>query len=284
MAVVSTPSMISRSEASVCSLSSAPSATRCVRFLDESGDFAGGLIRSLGKLADFIGDDGESPMPCSPARAASIAAFKARRLVWLAISEITWMISLIFSELVRISRMAAMDWRTALPPFSASLLVPSASLSAAAALSFTMLIDSASPSTAAVISSTLALWGLRPLRQALRAFGDGARHFGELGGAVGHVADHFGEVDDRGVDGLGDADEAAMHLGRVGVGRRDVVAHRKIARRDALHRSGEFDHFVFLEGRHFVHDALRVGDFGDVGQRFERADDAAVNVADGAPE
>jgi len=30
-----------------------------------------------------------NPMPCSPARAASIAAFNASRFVWLAISEIT---------------------------------------------------------------------------------------------------------------------------------------------------------------------------------------------------
>jgi methyl-accepting chemotaxis protein len=34
-----------------------------------------------------------NPKPCSPARAASIAAFSANMLVWLAISLITWMIS-----------------------------------------------------------------------------------------------------------------------------------------------------------------------------------------------
>ena len=62
------------------------------------------------------------PMPCSPARAASMAAFRASRFVWLAISEITWMISLICCELVRISSIDSIDFCTALPPSSASWL------------------------------------------------------------------------------------------------------------------------------------------------------------------
>ena len=37
------------------------------------------------------------PLPCSPALAASMAAFKARRFVWSAMSFITPMISPIFS-------------------------------------------------------------------------------------------------------------------------------------------------------------------------------------------
>ena len=39
-------------------------------------------LRFLGQLAHLVGDDGEA-LPCSPARAASIAALRASRLVWL---------------------------------------------------------------------------------------------------------------------------------------------------------------------------------------------------------
>src|SRR5436190_2864860 len=39
-----------------------------------------------------------NPRPCSPARAASTAAFRARRLVWNAISSMTEMISAIRSD------------------------------------------------------------------------------------------------------------------------------------------------------------------------------------------
>ncbi|MNT32873.1 hypothetical protein D3C72_1687750 [compost metagenome] len=38
------------------------------------------------------------PLPCSPARAASTAAFNAKRFVWKAISSITEMISSIFFD------------------------------------------------------------------------------------------------------------------------------------------------------------------------------------------
>ena len=46
------------------------------------------------------------PRPCSPARAASTAAFSASRLVWKAISSITPMMSAIFFEDSLISAMA----------------------------------------------------------------------------------------------------------------------------------------------------------------------------------
>ncbi|CSH94529.1 Uncharacterised protein [Shigella sonnei] len=45
------------------------------------------------------------PRPCSPARAASTAAFRARILVWKAIPSITLIMSPIFCELVAISCM-----------------------------------------------------------------------------------------------------------------------------------------------------------------------------------
>lgn len=50
---------------------------------------------TLGQVSHFAGDDRETP-PCSPARAASTAAFKASRFVWKAISFMTAMISATF--------------------------------------------------------------------------------------------------------------------------------------------------------------------------------------------
>jgi len=59
------------------------------------------------------------PRPCSPARAASTAAFSARILVWKAIPSITLMISAIFCELPAMSRMVCTTLSTTLPPFCA---------------------------------------------------------------------------------------------------------------------------------------------------------------------
>ncbi|CSF43380.1 Uncharacterised protein [Shigella sonnei] len=56
------------------------------------------------------------PRPCSPARAASTAAFKARILVWKAMPSITLIISAIFCELVEISRIVCTTLSTTLPP------------------------------------------------------------------------------------------------------------------------------------------------------------------------
>jgi len=96
------------------------------------------------------------PLPASPARAASIPAFKASRLVWKAISSITPMMWVISVDDLAISRIAA----TALPamslprsaPFFASdalalaCWAPSADLPMVAVISF----------TAAAVSSKLA--------------------------------------------------------------------------------------------------------------------------------
>ena len=59
------------------------------------------------------------PRPCSPARAASTAAFSARMLVWKAIPSITLIMSAIFCELPAISRMVCTTLSTTLPPFCA---------------------------------------------------------------------------------------------------------------------------------------------------------------------
>ena len=97
---------------SVSWLSCAPSSTRLPdSLINEVISPAAWLDRS----ASFRPSSATTanPMPCSPARAASMAAFKANRFVWLAISEITWMISEIWSELVLICSMASADLRTA---------------------------------------------------------------------------------------------------------------------------------------------------------------------------
>ncbi len=75
------------------------------------------------------------PRPCSPARAASTAAFSASRLVWKAISSITPMMSAIFLEDCLMSAMAATAWFTTTPPRSAWSRAARASWLAWAALS-----------------------------------------------------------------------------------------------------------------------------------------------------
>ena len=108
-------------------------------------------------------------MPCSPARAASMAAFKASRFVWLAISEITWMISLICWELVRICSIDSIDFCTALPPSSASWLAFVATWVDALAFSLTALTLRANSSVEAVICSTLALCVCAPWAKVWRS-------------------------------------------------------------------------------------------------------------------
>ena len=120
-AVSSAALMICFSDSPVCALSCAPSSTRCVdSLISEEISRAAWFERS----ASFRTSSATTakPMPCSPARAASMAAFRASRFVWLAISEITWMISLICCELVRICSIDSIDFCTALPPSSASWL------------------------------------------------------------------------------------------------------------------------------------------------------------------
>jgi hypothetical protein len=65
------------------------------RIADQGLDFLGGAGRALRQVAHFGRHDGK-PRPCSPARAASTAAFRARILVWKAMPSITPMMSTIF--------------------------------------------------------------------------------------------------------------------------------------------------------------------------------------------
>ena len=75
------------------------------------------------------------PLPCSPARAASTAAFSASKLVWKAISSITPIISAIFLLLALISDIASTARCTTSPPFSAWSRAAEASWLASRALS-----------------------------------------------------------------------------------------------------------------------------------------------------
>src|SRR2546426_43486 len=60
------------------------------------------------------------PLPCSPARAASTAAFSARMLVWNAMPSITPMMSTIFFDDALIELMVSTTCDTTLPPFTAT--------------------------------------------------------------------------------------------------------------------------------------------------------------------
>ena len=97
------------------------------------------------------------PRPCSPARAASIAAFSASRFVWSAISLITVMMFPIFSE-----------------PRPSSLTVAA-----------TLVVASAMPCMVASVSSTT--WP--PLRAAVDAFAEASEAYCELSEISWTVAD-----------------------------------------------------------------------------------------------
>jgi Tfp pilus assembly protein PilW len=71
-----------------------------------------------------------NPRPCSPARAASTAAFSASRLVWNAISSITLMMSAIFLLLSLMPFIVSTTSATTSPPLTATSLAPRASWSA----------------------------------------------------------------------------------------------------------------------------------------------------------
>ena len=96
-----------------------------------------------------------NPRPCSPARAASTAAFSASRFVWNAISSIVVMMSAIFFDDWLISSIAPTACATTCPPFSATSRDPIASWLACRALSafcFTVAVISSSD---AAVSSRL---------------------------------------------------------------------------------------------------------------------------------
>ena len=95
------------------------------------------LAASALRCAKFLTSDATTakPRPCSPALAASTAAFNASKFVWKAISSITPIMSAIRLDEALISRIALTASPTTFPPNSASLRALLAKLFALAALS-----------------------------------------------------------------------------------------------------------------------------------------------------
>ena len=105
------------------------------------------------------------PRPCSPARAASTAAFSARMLVWKAMPSITPMMSAILWLLASMSRMVCTTCPTTPPACSATCVALRASWLACWALSaFWRTVEPSCSMEAAVCSSALAWLSVRPDR------------------------------------------------------------------------------------------------------------------------
>ena len=110
------------------------------------------------------------PRPCSPARAASTAAFSARILVWKAIPSITLIMSAIFFELSAISCIVFTTPSTTLPPCWAVSEALCASCEAWRALSaFCFTVAVSCSMLAAVSSSADACCSVREERSVLPA-------------------------------------------------------------------------------------------------------------------
>ncbi|OFA04380.1 hypothetical protein DUGA2_19240 [Duganella sp. HH101] len=102
------------------------------------------------------------PRPCSPARAASTAAFKARMLVWNAMPSITPMMSAIFFDAALIAFMVSTTCATTAPPLVATADADAASSLAWRALSaFCLTVPVSSSIDDAVSSSELACCSVR---------------------------------------------------------------------------------------------------------------------------
>ncbi|VWC15713.1 hypothetical protein BUB20358_05547 [Burkholderia ubonensis] len=110
------------------------------------------------------------PRPCSPARAASTAAFSARMLVWNAMLSISPVMSAIFDELVLISVIVTSIRCTTSLPLSATSDALAASVVAWRALSeFCLTVAVSSSMLAAVSSSDAACSSVRDDRSMLPA-------------------------------------------------------------------------------------------------------------------
>ncbi|CAB3923996.1 hypothetical protein LMG1864_05651 [Achromobacter ruhlandii] len=110
------------------------------------------------------------PLPCSPARAASTAAFSARMLVWNAMPSITDTISEILRELAEMPCIVLTTSATAEPPRSATSEALAASWLAWRALSaFCLTVEASSSIDAAVSSREAACCSVRLDRSVLPA-------------------------------------------------------------------------------------------------------------------
>ena len=108
------------------------------------------------------------PRPCSPARAASTAAFKARMLVWNAMPSMTLMISAIFLDEASMSAMVLTTRPTTSPPCAATPAAFNTRRLAWSALSaFCLTVAVSSSMEAAVSSSAAACCSVRRERSLL---------------------------------------------------------------------------------------------------------------------
>ncbi len=110
------------------------------------------------------------PRPCSPARAASTAAFSARMLVWKAMPSMVPMMSAIWREESSMLRIVSTTRSTTSPPWRATSEAFSASWLACCALSaFSLTVLDSCSIDAAVCCSALACCSVRALRSLLPA-------------------------------------------------------------------------------------------------------------------
>ncbi|MNL06813.1 hypothetical protein D3C87_1274610 [compost metagenome] len=160
----------------ICSMVSPARATSCEPRSTRSAESPISDLISLAAVAERCARLRTSPAttakprPCSPARAASTAAFSARMLVWKAMPSITPMMSTTLPEAALISPMVPTTWCTISPPRTAMSEAPSASRDACRALSAlwrTVLVSSSM--LAAVSSSEAACSSLRRDRSTLPA-------------------------------------------------------------------------------------------------------------------
>ena len=94
------------------------------------------------------------PLPASPARAASTAAFSASRLVWKAMSSMTRMMSEIFCEALSMRAIASTAWPAIAPPLCAACIASSAIAAAWREAWAEALTEAASSSVVAAVSSS----------------------------------------------------------------------------------------------------------------------------------
>ena len=98
------------------------------------------------------------PRPCSPARAASTAAFKASRLVWKAMPSMTAVISAMFLAKPLMARIVSTTSDTTLPPRPATCVACLASSFASWAWALFCLTAAVSCSTDEAVSSRAPAW------------------------------------------------------------------------------------------------------------------------------
>ena len=151
------------------STSDVPCSTRCTLALISSLISLAALALRCARLRTSVATTA-NPRPCSPARAASTAAFKARMFVWKAMPSITPMMSAIFLLLSLMPFMVSTTSDTTSPPCTATVEALMASWLARLALSaFCLTVELSSSIDAAVCCKALACSSVRLDRSVLPA-------------------------------------------------------------------------------------------------------------------